>query len=102
MAQQQTKARQHMNNKPVHVVRFGAIKAAVWLNQTAVGPIHNVTLARSYKDGEEWHESGSFGADDLLVAAKALDQAHTWIVEQRQAQRSSAAQAPDGDHDPVS
>ena len=86
--------KQPMNNRPVHVVRFGAIKAAVWLNQTASGPIHNVTLARSYKDGEEWRESGSFGPDDLLAAAKALDQAHTWIFEQRQRERSTSAETP--------
>lgn len=71
------------SNRPVHVVRFGAIKAAVWLNQTANGPMHNVTLTRSYKDGEEWKEATSFGADDLLPAAKALDSAHTWIFAQR-------------------
>ena len=101
MTQQQAKPRQRMNNKPVHVVRFGAIKAAVWLNETANGPIHNVTIARTYKEGDEWRESGSFGADDLLAAAKALDRAHTWIFEQRQAQKAAASQSPDGDNGTV-
>jgi hypothetical protein len=93
--QQQNKQRQKMNNRPVHVVRFGAVKAAVWLNQTASGPIHNVTLSRSYKDGDEWRETGSFGADDLLAAAKALDQAHTWIFEQRYSEKSSPEASSD-------
>lgn len=84
MAQQTAKKR--MNNKPVHVIRFGAIKAAVWLNQTSSGPMHNVTISRTYKDGDEWRESGSFGADDLLQAAKALDEAHSWVFEQRRQQ----------------
>jgi len=81
-AQQQKSA-----NKPVHVVRFGAVKAAVWLNHTASGPMHNVTLSRTYKDGDEWKKSGSFGADDLLPAAKALDKAHTWIFAERERSR---------------
>ncbi len=102
MTQQEAKPRQRMNNKPVHVVRFGAIKAAVWLNETANGPIHNVTLARTYKEGEEWRESGSFGADDLLAAAKALDRAHTWIFEQRQAQKAAASQQTSDDQSTVS
>lgn len=72
--------------RPVHTVRFGAIKAAIWLNDTSVGPIHNVTVTRSYKDGETWKDSGSFGFDDLLPLAKALNYAHSWINEQRSIQ----------------
>ncbi|MCZ7665666.1 MAG: hypothetical protein M5U22_23260 [Thermoleophilia bacterium] len=72
------------SNRPVHTVRFGALKAAVWLNDTSVGPIHNVTVTRSYKDGDTWKDSGSFGYDDLLPLAKALNAAHSWINEQRQ------------------
>src|SRR5262245_34954943 len=87
------------NSRPVHVVRFGSVKAAVWLNETANGPIHNVTLSRSYKDGEEWRESGSFGADDLLTAAKALNQAHTWIFEQRALKRAASNESHDQDRE---
>ena len=72
------------SNRPVHTVRFGALKAAVWLNETSVGPIHNVTVSRSYKDGDTWKDSGSFGYDDLLPMAKALNAAHSWINEQKQ------------------
>ncbi|MFO0855941.1 MAG: hypothetical protein U0640_01140 [Phycisphaerales bacterium] len=89
--QQQPNGKAGQNNKPVFVSRFGAIKAVVWLNQTSVGPIHNVTVARSYKDGEDWKESGSFGTDDLLTLAKALNAAHTWICEQRQRPEADAA-----------
>lgn len=98
MSQQTTKPKK-MNNKPVHVVRYGAIKAAVWCNQTANGSMHNVTLTRSYKDGEEWKESASFGADDLLAAAKALSEAHTWIFGERYRAReeSGPAESPNGE-----
>lgn len=71
--------------RPVHEVRLGRIVAAIWLNHTDSGaPRHNVTVSRLYKrDGDSsWSRSDAFGRDDLLVAAKVLDQAHTWILEQ--------------------
>lgn len=91
MAQQNIR-QQKPANRPVHVVRYGAIKAAVWLNQTSSGPMHNVTLGRTYKDGDDWKESGSLGADDLLAAAKALTEAHTFIYAERDRARESETQ----------
>ena len=41
---------------------------------------HNVTFERSYKDGEEWKTTTSFGRDDLLTLAKVADLAHSWII----------------------
>ncbi len=71
-------------NPPVHTIRFGAVKAAVWENQTQHGPMFNVTVTRSYRDDDgDWQESSSFGESDLLLLAKALDQAHSWIHEHR-------------------
>lgn len=81
-------------NVPVHTVRVGAIKVAVWKNSTQNGPMYNSTLVRSYKNQlGEWGESNSLSRDDLLVAAKALDLAHTFIVETEAAAR---AQQQDG------
>jgi len=68
--------------KPVHEIRLGAIKAAIWANDTQAGIRHNVTLTRLYKDGEEWRSSDSFGRDDLPVVAKVADMAHTWIHQE--------------------
>jgi hypothetical protein len=67
---------------PVHEVRMGRIRAAIWANHTEKGTWHSVTLSRLYKEGEDWKDSGSFGKDDLLLLAKVIDSAHTWIVEQ--------------------
>ena len=76
-------------NVPVHTVRVGSIKVAIWRNSTQNGPMHNSTLVRSYKNQQgEWAESGSLSRDDLLVAAKALDLAHTFIVETEAAARA--------------
>jgi len=71
-----------MKNKPIHEFRLGAIKAAVWKNDTTNGVRYNVSFSRIYKDGEEWKSTDSFGRDDLLTVAKVADQAHSWIHEQ--------------------
>ena len=70
--------------KPIHEVRLGAIKAAVWKNDTSNGVRYNTTFSRLYKDGDEWKNTDSFGRDDLLVLAKVADRAHSWIHEQSQ------------------
>lgn len=69
--------------RPVHEVRYGSIKAVVWQNQTQNGSMHNVTVARIYKDGDQWKEATGFGADDLLVLAKVVTDAFSWIHAQR-------------------
>ena len=70
-----------MSKKPVHEIRLGRIKAAVWENETQNGTRHNVTISRLYKDGDDWKDSSSFGRDDLPLVAKVVDQAHSWIFQ---------------------
>ena len=65
--------------RPVHEVRLGRIKAAVWENETQNGVRHNVTITRLYRDGDVWRDSSSFGRDDLPLVAKVVDEAHSWI-----------------------
>ncbi len=70
-----------MAKQPVHSIRIGYIKASVWHNQTKAGDRHNVTVTRLFRDGDVWRESNHFGRDDLLLLAKVVDQAHTWICQ---------------------
>ena len=77
-------AKQTANNsakRPVHEIRLGRIKAAIWENETREGIRHNVSLTRIYKDGESWKDSTSFGRDDLPLVAKVADIAHSWVYE---------------------
>ena len=67
--------------KPVHEIRMGRIKAAIWENDTDNGTMHNVSVSRLYKDGDQWKDSTSFGRDDLPIVAKVVDQAHLWIFD---------------------
>jgi hypothetical protein len=72
-------------NQPVHQIRIGAIKAALWKNSTQAGEFINVTFERIFKDGAEWKSTDSFGRDDLLTLGKLADKAHDWIFAQREA-----------------
>jgi hypothetical protein len=64
--------------RPVQQIKIWPVEAAIWQN----GEFFNVTLSRSYKEGEEYKSTGSLDRDDLLKAAKACDLAHTWILRQ--------------------
>lgn len=78
--------------RPVHEVRLGRIRAAIWENETQNGMRHNVTLSRLYKDGDQWKDSTSFGRDDLPLVMKVSDLAHTWIFQQASAPANSGSQ----------
>lgn len=78
-------------NRPVHEVRLGRIRAAIWENDTENGKRHNVTLSRLYKDDAgAWHDSSSFGRDDLPLVGKVTDLAHTWIFQSASATEPAA------------
>jgi hypothetical protein len=68
-------------NKPVHEIRMGRVRAAIWQNETEAGIRHNVTFTRLYKDGEQWKDSASFGRDDLPLLEKLAAAAHVWLYE---------------------
>lgn len=77
------------NSRPEAEFRINGVKAVVWKNDTRNGPMYNTSLVRIYKNGDdEWQETHSLGRDDLLAAAKALDQAHTFILNEERASRS--------------
>lgn len=81
--------------RPVQEIRLGAVKAAIWRNETESGPRYNATFERLYRDGDTWKSTSSFGRDDLLVLGKVADQVHTWILtEGRDAAAGGGAAHP--------
>ena len=67
---------------PVQTFRLGRIKAAVWENEADQKKFFNVTFARTYMDeARVFHDTDSFGRDDLPLVAKLADQAHSFIFE---------------------
>jgi hypothetical protein len=69
-------------NPPIHEIRLGRIRGAIWANENETDVWFNVTLSRLYKDGDEWKDSASFGRDDLPLVCKVVDRCHSWIFEQ--------------------
>ncbi len=70
------------NNQPVHVIRHGVISASIWCQETDKGSLYNVTFQRSYKDGDSWKNSTSFGRNNLLVVSLIAARAFEWIGNQ--------------------
>jgi hypothetical protein len=86
---------QTQKQKPIHEVRLGLIKAAVWKNEGENGVRYNVTFCRMYKEkdkkDEDWKYTDTFGRDDLLQLAKVADLAHSWIFAQSQSHEEEKA-----------
>ena len=76
--------------KPAHKIRHRDITVTIWRNEGAKGPWFSVTPSRIYKKDDQWGDSDSFGEDDLLLLAKLLDEAHSWIVSVQQSERQAA------------
>ena len=73
------------SSKPVTVFRARGVSASVFANQaeTKRGDVtfHKISLQRTYKDGDDWKTTTSFGRDDLPVAAHLLQQAWEYILD---------------------
>lgn len=75
-------------DRPVHEIRMGKIRAAVWKHTMENGARYSVSIKRIYKTEKGWESTTSFGRDDLPLVAKVADLMHTWIYEQNDAQRN--------------
>ena len=78
---------------PAHKIRIGTLQVTIWRNSGDKGNWYSAQLTRGYKVEEGWRETDNLGFDDLLSAAKLLDQAHTWITFQLDADRKGRKQA---------
>ena len=66
--------------KPVHEIRLGRIRAAIWANEADNRQVwFNVTVSRLYKDGDQWKDTSTYRRDDLPIVAKVVDMAYAWI-----------------------
>lgn len=68
--------------RPVHEVKAGMAKAAIWRNETQSGPRYSVTFQRLYKDGDAWKSTASFNPRDLGDVVECGILAGKWIREQ--------------------
>jgi hypothetical protein len=86
------KTTQASTNRPVHRINHGAISASIWRQDTGKGQMFNVTFQRSYKDGQEWKTSASFGRQNLLVVSLIAARAYEWISAQQSKTRRDPRQ----------
>jgi hypothetical protein len=71
---------------PAHKFRFGSLQVTIWRNTGEKGAWYTVVPSRSFKTGDDaWKDSSQLRFDDLLIMAKLLDQAHTYIANQLKA-----------------
>ena len=66
-----------MSKKPVHEVRLGKIRAAIWRNGEKGKSWFSVSLSKIYTDADgKWKDTTSFHRDDLPLLCKVADLAH--------------------------
>ena len=68
-----------MKDRPVHEIRLGRIKAAIWRNENESSTWFSVSITRIYKTESGWETSNTFSRDELPLVSKVADMAHTWI-----------------------
>ena len=71
--------------KPVKVFRLRGVSASVFQNhakrEDRTVTFHKVSLQRTYKDGDEFKKTTSFGRDDLPVCVHVMQQAWAFILD---------------------
>jgi len=76
--------------QPEKTFRMGLVSASVFVNELESNDgkrkvrrsRRNVVLQRSYKDGEDWKQTNSFGLGDLPAAIRVLELAQTYVESQ--------------------
>jgi len=79
--------------QPVHKIRHGSVSASIWCQETDKGPLYNVTFQRSYKNGDVWKNSTTFGRNNLLVVSLIAARAFEWIGSQPRSVKRGQADA---------
>ena len=81
--------------KPVKVFRDRRLSVSVFPNRVTVRDqvrtFHNVSIQRTYKDGDGYKATHSLGKDDLPVIQLLLAQAWEWIVQEEATLRTKAS-----------
>lgn len=90
-------------NRPTETLREGALKAAIWRNESETGAYHTVTVARTYKDKDgNLQDTSSLRGKDMLSLAELARRTHheTRDLDREAFKEQRRAQAePDLAHD---
>jgi hypothetical protein len=85
--------------RPVETLRDGAIKAAIWKNESENGDFFAVTFARTYKAGkDDLRDTDSFSGAQLLRLARLAEKAYDRAAQlTREARSDGSDDAEDRD-----
>jgi len=64
------------NQRPVKTLQDHFLKANIWTNEGDKGKFYNVTITRTYKEGDEYKNAHSFSGQDVLSAGHLLERAY--------------------------
>ncbi len=68
-------------NQPVHRIRVGAVSCSVFLNKTKEGTeFPSAIISRSYKSGDSFKDSNSYGARHLAELAALVASLQSWMT----------------------
>ncbi|WP_145364513.1 hypothetical protein [Stratiformator vulcanicus] len=83
--------KENSKNKPVKKFQLRGISASIFENRSEKGsPFHKVSITRTYKDGDEFKTTGSFGRDDLPLVEALARQSWFEILKREAKARSSS------------
>lgn len=82
--------------KPVHEVKAGSVRAAVWENDGREGVFYTFTLERLYKASEGWRSTNTFSHRDPSNLSAAAAMASSWIAERVAEQAQTATPEANG------
>lgn len=72
-----------MKTPATHLIQFEHIVVRIRRKNTRSGIRHTVRISRLYRNGDTIKESTCFGRNDLPILRAALDEAFTWILENK-------------------
>lgn len=74
------KKTEKQTNMPVHRLRNGAVSCTVFLNKTKEGKeFPSAIISRSYKSGDGYKESNSYGARQVTQLADLVANLQGWL-----------------------
>jgi len=84
-----TNSTKETSNKPAKKFQLRGVSASVFENKSEQGvPFHKVSITRTYKSGDQFKSTSTFGRDDLPLVETLARQAWLEILK-REAERSS-------------
>lgn len=73
------------NQKPIHQLRVGSVRASIWEHLSDNGPFLTVTFSRSYKDKQDqWKDGHSYPTHDIESLLDVAIDAKDWMRRYRQ------------------